>query len=76
MIESEEGNGGAKQLYEVKLPPHRPSPPLHYHIAFTETFTVIEGTLDFYLGRERRRRLLKPGETPNSRTPAAAYVCK
>lgn len=40
MLVSEDENGGACQLYEVRLPPHRPSPPLHYHVDFTETFTV------------------------------------
>ena len=46
MLES----GGVRQLYAVRIPPHRPSPPLHYHVAFAETFTVMEGALDFYLG--------------------------
>jgi mannose-6-phosphate isomerase-like protein (cupin superfamily) len=63
VIESEEDNGGARQLYQVNLPPRRASPPLHYHIAFIETFTVMEGSLDFYLGLERRHRLLKRGES-------------
>jgi mannose-6-phosphate isomerase-like protein (cupin superfamily) len=57
MLES----GGVRQLYAVRIPPHRPSPPLHYHVAFAETFTVMEGALDFYLGRERRRVTLGPG---------------
>jgi quercetin dioxygenase-like cupin family protein len=63
MLESEADNGGARQVYQVILPPRRPSPPLHYHIAFTETFTVVEGSLDLYLGRERRHRLLQRGES-------------
>jgi hypothetical protein len=58
MLES----GGVRQLYAVRIPPHRPSPPLHYHVAFAETFTVMEGALDFYLGRERRRVTLGPGQ--------------
>ena len=58
MLES----GGVRQLYAVRIPPRRPSPPLHYHVAFTETFTVMEGALDFYLGRERRRVTLGPGQ--------------
>jgi mannose-6-phosphate isomerase-like protein (cupin superfamily) len=63
MLISEEENGGALQFYRVHLPPHRPSPPLHYHIAFTETFTAVEGTLDIYLGRKRRHVPLGPGES-------------
>jgi mannose-6-phosphate isomerase-like protein (cupin superfamily) len=58
MLES----SGMRQLYAVRIPPRRPSPPLHYHVAFTETFTVMEGALDFYLGRERRRATLGPGQ--------------
>jgi len=63
MLVSEEDNGGALQLYRVHLPPHRPGPPLHYHLAFAETFTVLEGTLDMYLDRERRHIQLLPGES-------------
>lgn len=63
MLVSEEENGGKRQLYRVRLPPGRPSPPLHYHLAFTETFTVVEGLLDLYLGRERRHQLLRPQES-------------
>ena len=53
---------GMRQLYAVRIPPHRPSPPLHYHVAFAETFAVMEGALEFYLGRERRRVALGPGQ--------------
>jgi hypothetical protein len=53
MLEGEQESGG------VRVPPRRPSPPLHYHVAFTERFTVMEGALDFYLGRERRRVTLR-----------------
>jgi mannose-6-phosphate isomerase-like protein (cupin superfamily) len=63
LLVSEEENGGARQFYRVRLPPRRRSPPLHYHIAFTETFACVEGTLDMYFGRERRHLRLKPGES-------------
>ena len=33
MLESEQENGGARQLYVVRIPPRRPSPPMHYHVA-------------------------------------------
>lgn len=59
MLISEERNGGAEQLYLVRLPAWRPSLPLHYHLAFTETFSVVEGVLDRYLGRKRRHITLK-----------------
>ncbi len=63
MLASEEDNDGTLQLYRVHLPPHRPSPPLHYHLAFTETFTALDGTLDMYLGRERKHVRLTSGES-------------
>ena len=63
MLVSEEETGGARQLYRVLLPPRRASPPLHYHVSFTETFTAIEGVLDLYLGRERRHVRLHPQES-------------
>jgi mannose-6-phosphate isomerase-like protein (cupin superfamily) len=62
MLVSEEDNDGTLQLYRVHLPPHRPSPALHYHLAFTETFTALDGTLDMYLGRERKHVRLTSGE--------------
>jgi hypothetical protein len=36
VLVSEQENGGACQLYEVRLPPHRPSPPLHYQVVFVK----------------------------------------
>jgi quercetin dioxygenase-like cupin family protein len=63
MLVGEQESGGAYQLYEVTLPPHRPSPPLHYHTDFTETFTVKQGKLDIYLDREQRHILLHPGDS-------------
>src|SRR5260370_41781324 len=63
MLVSEEETGGARQLYQVLVPPKRRGPPLHYHIAFIETFTVIEGVLDMYLGQERKHVVLKPRES-------------
>ena len=63
LLVSEEDNAGALQIYRVFLPIHRPSPPLHYHLAFTETFTAEDGTLDLYLGNERRHLRLNPGDS-------------
>jgi quercetin dioxygenase-like cupin family protein len=63
MLVSEEDNSGARQLYQALVPPRTQGPPRHYHPAFVETFSVIEGMLDVYLGRERRHILLKPGES-------------
>jgi mannose-6-phosphate isomerase-like protein (cupin superfamily) len=63
MLVSECDNGGAKQLYRVRLPGWRPSPPLHYHLDFTETFSVLEGRLDLFVGPERKHFVLEPNES-------------
>ena len=63
MLVSEQKNGGAYQLYDVHLPPHRPGPPLHYHVDFTEKFTVKQGKLNTYLGRDPKHLLLQLGES-------------
>jgi mannose-6-phosphate isomerase-like protein (cupin superfamily) len=63
MLEGEQESGGVRQLYAMRVPLGRPSPPMHDHVAFTERLTVMEGALDFYLGRERRRVTLAPGQS-------------
>ena len=63
LLISGDDNNGANCKYEIFLPAFRPSPPLHYHTDFTETFTVIKGALDFYTGREEKHTRLKPGES-------------
>jgi mannose-6-phosphate isomerase-like protein (cupin superfamily) len=63
MLISEEETHGTRQLYQVYLPPHRPSPPMHYHLDFTETFSVIEGQLDLHFGRQRKHVILNAGES-------------
>jgi quercetin dioxygenase-like cupin family protein len=63
MLVSEEGNGGDEyQLYKVQLPSRQSGPPLHYHVDFAETFTVNEGKLDIYLGKDRKHLLLQTGD--------------
>jgi quercetin dioxygenase-like cupin family protein len=62
MLVSEEENSGACQLYEVGQPP-RPSPPLHYHVDFVETFIVKQGQLDIYVDRDRKHLLLLPADS-------------
>jgi quercetin dioxygenase-like cupin family protein len=63
MLEIGEGSKDSYQRYQVVLPPRRPSPPLHYHLAFTETFTVMDGTLTMYLGREKQKSTLTAGQS-------------
>jgi mannose-6-phosphate isomerase-like protein (cupin superfamily) len=63
MLVSEEENGGAWQLYEVRLLPPPAGPPLHYHVDFIETFTVKQGKLDIYVDKEQKHLPLEPGES-------------
>jgi quercetin dioxygenase-like cupin family protein len=63
MLISEDESKGTRQLYQVRLPPRRPSPPAHYHVRFNETFTVIEGALDIFLGPEGEHIVLHPQES-------------
>ena len=74
MLVSEEENSGACQLYQVCLPPRRPSPPLHYHVDFIETFNVKQGQLDIYVDRDQKHLLLLPGDnaTAHIRQPHRA----
>jgi hypothetical protein len=48
---------------EVHLPPHRLGPLLHYHVDFIETFTVKQGRLDLYVGKEQKHLPLAAGES-------------
>jgi hypothetical protein len=52
--------GGAWQLEEVTLTPHRPGPPL-------ETFTVRPAKADISLDRKQRHILLHPGDSATAR---------
>jgi mannose-6-phosphate isomerase-like protein (cupin superfamily) len=38
-------------------------PPLHRHFAYQETFTVVEGTMDFFVGGRKHRITLGEGES-------------
>src|SRR5882672_5364456 len=63
LLVSEKDNGGASNKYEIFLPAHRPSPPLHYHIDFIEIFSVSRGMLDFYLDKKERHVRVREGES-------------
>jgi mannose-6-phosphate isomerase-like protein (cupin superfamily) len=63
LLISEEDNGGVCNKYEIFLPAHRPSPPMHYHTDFIEIFTVKKGVLDFYLDKEKRRVSIGEGQS-------------
>jgi len=63
LLVSEQDNNGLYNKYEVFLPARRPSPPLHYHTDFIEIFTVIKGTLDFYLGMAEQHHRINEGES-------------
>jgi len=63
LLVSEDDNDGASNKYEIFLPAHRPSPPLHYHTDFIEIFTVSRGVLDFYLDKEERHVRVMAGQS-------------
>jgi hypothetical protein len=46
-------NAPQLQLYEVCQPPHRPSPPLRYHVDFIETFTEKAATAGHLRGQRQ-----------------------
>jgi quercetin dioxygenase-like cupin family protein len=45
-------SGGARSEVQVILPPRPITPPPHIHPAQSESWTVLEGSLDVLLGRE------------------------
>jgi mannose-6-phosphate isomerase-like protein (cupin superfamily) len=54
---------GAFVKTAVELPPGSQGQPLHYHLTYTETFTVVEGQLDMCLGGKKHHRVLRRGES-------------
>jgi mannose-6-phosphate isomerase-like protein (cupin superfamily) len=62
MLVSKADTSGKFQRYEVMLPARRESPPLHHHTMFTESFAVKQGSLDFYVGKERKLVRIAAGE--------------
>jgi hypothetical protein len=56
-------NAPQLQLYEVCQPPHRPSPPLRYHVDFIESCTVKQGQPDIYVDSDQKHLLLLPGDS-------------
>jgi hypothetical protein len=63
MLESEQENGGVRQLYVVRIPPRRPSRRCIITSLSRRHLRFMEGVLDFYLGRPQRRVTLRPGQS-------------
>jgi hypothetical protein len=61
MLVSEEENSGACQLYEFVC--RRAQSAASLPGGFIETFTVKQGQLDIYVGRDRKHLLLLPGDS-------------
>lgn len=40
------------ELFEFRVPPHEPGPPLHTHQGSEECFTLLEGSAEFRVGSE------------------------
>lgn len=56
-----EDTGGALLAFELYLPPGGHVPAGHVHPEQQERFTIVEGAMEFRLGR--RRLVAKPGDT-------------
>ena len=61
-----EQSGGEFVKIRAELPAGASGPPLHYHLAFTETFEVIEGRLDLYVGGKKTRVMLQSGQSAHA----------
>lgn len=61
-----EQSGGEYVKVRAELPAGASGPPLHYHLAFTETFEVIEGRLDLYVGDKNNHMVLERGESAHA----------
>jgi mannose-6-phosphate isomerase-like protein (cupin superfamily) len=58
----QEMNGAVVKIL-VELPAGSQAQPLHYHLAYTETFEVIEGQLDICVGSKKHHRVVRSGES-------------
>jgi mannose-6-phosphate isomerase-like protein (cupin superfamily) len=58
---AEETNGELLK-YRSEVPAGSPGVPLHYHLAFTERFEVLEGRLDIRVGARKNHVVLTPGQ--------------
>lgn len=61
-----EQSGGEFVKVRAELSAGTSGPPLHYHLAFTETFEVIEGKLDLYVGGKKNHVVLECGESTHA----------
>jgi mannose-6-phosphate isomerase-like protein (cupin superfamily) len=58
-----EQTNGELLKYRSEVPAGSPGVPLHYHLAFTERFEVLEGRLDIRLGERENHVVLEPGQS-------------
>jgi mannose-6-phosphate isomerase-like protein (cupin superfamily) len=58
-----EKTNGELLKYRSEVPAASPGVPLHYHLAFTERFEVLEGRLDIRLGEKENHVVLEPGQS-------------
>ncbi|GAC1350095.1 MAG: cupin domain-containing protein [Ktedonobacteraceae bacterium] len=62
-LNTAEETGGEFVKSRVELAGRASGTSMHYHLAFTETFEVLGGTLDVCIGGKKGHRILMPGET-------------
>lgn len=58
-----EETGGELLRVKSELPAGSPGVPMHYHLAFTERFEVLEGRLDMCVGGKKNHIVLTAGQS-------------
>jgi len=63
ILETTEETEGTLVKTRTTLPGGATGVVLHYHLSYTETFTVVEGRLDMCIGGKKQYRRVESGET-------------
>jgi mannose-6-phosphate isomerase-like protein (cupin superfamily) len=61
-VAAAEDTDGAFVKTRTTLPGHAAGVVMHYHLTYTETFTVLEGTLDICVGGKNHHYVMRSGE--------------
>lgn len=62
LITSQETDGECVKIKD-ELPAGSVGAPMHYHLAYTETFDVLEGRLNIFIGGIKNHLVLKSGDS-------------
>ncbi len=86
LVTAQETDGEFVKIKD-ELPAGSVATPMHYHLAYTETFEVLEGRLDVCIGGKKNHLVLKSGESAhvpvkvshkfwNGSDEPAVFVCE